>query len=180
MVFSLRKKNKREKGFTLIELLVVISIISLLSSIVLVSLGTARDKAKFAALRSTFSTMRTEFEIVYSEGSGYDLHGDYLNSACFSFIEDGSTGEGFTRSLNSVMELVGLDIADEELDDCAVSVSGRGYTIALSLRNLNPYEISDVFCMGSFGTFEVIGGSAPSDFTSPRPGVPDPSGECET
>jgi prepilin-type N-terminal cleavage/methylation domain-containing protein len=38
-----------KKGFTLIELLVVISIISLLSSVVLASLNSARDKARLAA-----------------------------------------------------------------------------------------------------------------------------------
>ena len=40
------------KGFTLIELLVVISIISLLSSIVLASLSSARTKAKLAAAQT--------------------------------------------------------------------------------------------------------------------------------
>lgn len=39
------------RGFTLIELLVAISIISLLSSIVLASINTAREKGRFAAAR---------------------------------------------------------------------------------------------------------------------------------
>ena len=39
----------KQKGFTLIELLVVISIIGLLSSVVLVSLNTARDRGRVAS-----------------------------------------------------------------------------------------------------------------------------------
>ncbi len=53
----------KNKGFTLIELLVVIAIIGILSSVVLASLSTARNKGKDAAVISQLAQMRSQAEL---------------------------------------------------------------------------------------------------------------------
>ncbi|MFH1509962.1 MAG: type II secretion system protein [Candidatus Nealsonbacteria bacterium] len=61
--------TKRNKGFTLIELLVVIAIIGLLASIVLVSLGPARAKARDARRQSDIRQISTAMELCYDDSS---------------------------------------------------------------------------------------------------------------
>jgi prepilin-type N-terminal cleavage/methylation domain-containing protein len=61
----------RQKGFTLIELLVVIAIIGILSSVVLASLNTARNKGTDAAIKTTASNMRLQAEIYFDTAGNY-------------------------------------------------------------------------------------------------------------
>ncbi len=69
------KITKRQKGFTLIELLVVIAIIGMLSSIVLGSLNSARQKARDAQRVSDLTQIRNALELYHSDNNSYPLSG---------------------------------------------------------------------------------------------------------
>jgi len=59
--------RKNKKGFTLIELLVVIAVIGLLSSIILVSIGPAKKKAKDTKRMTDFRQISSSMELCYGD-----------------------------------------------------------------------------------------------------------------
>ncbi len=60
-------KFKNKKGFTLIELLVVIAIIGILSSVVLSSLNSAREKARIGAAKSQLKNIQAGIILLESD-----------------------------------------------------------------------------------------------------------------
>lgn len=82
------KIKQKNKGFTLIELLVVVSIISLLASVVLASLNSARAKGRDAKRKQDLETMRT---VIYSY---YLDHGTYPPGLVNGAWNGVSTGAG--------------------------------------------------------------------------------------
>ena len=66
-----KKRLFSKKGFTLIELLVVIAIVGVLSSVVLVSLNTARDKSRYSHATSQLVEIEKALELYYSNNGQY-------------------------------------------------------------------------------------------------------------
>ncbi|MCK5044386.1 prepilin-type N-terminal cleavage/methylation domain-containing protein [Candidatus Parcubacteria bacterium] len=102
-------ENKNPAGFTLIELLVVISIIGLLGSIVLASLGGAKDQAALAKAKEFSHTVRVSLannlvgEWKFDDGSnptrdssGNENHGDLINDP--QWIDHGIFGKALEFS----------------------------------------------------------------------------------
>ena len=63
--------NHKKGGFTLIELLVVIAIIGILSSVVLASLNTAREKARDARRIADIGQITLALELYFDTNSTY-------------------------------------------------------------------------------------------------------------
>jgi prepilin-type N-terminal cleavage/methylation domain-containing protein len=103
------------RGFTLIELLVVIAIIGILSSVVLASLNTARNKGADSAIKANLSNARAQAELFYdSNSNSYDA-GTAATDVCTS------TGVSGVKGISSM--LAGAQSAGSASVTCNSSAS---------------------------------------------------------
>ena len=125
-----------KKGFTLIELLVVIAIIGILSSVVLASLNTARDKGSDAAVKANLNGMRSQAELFYD--SNQNSYADMMTG----------TGTAVPTGGDSNMRAA-LQAADDANGTGSVtwSVSATAWAVAAELKSNNALA----YCVDSKG-----------------------------
>ena len=127
--------NKNKKGFTLIELLVVIAIIGLLSTLAVVALSSAREKARDSKRLSDLKQIQTALELYYFDNNAYPVEATAIDlgvtaSACLN------SAAGFTTTAcgTPYMGLVPLDPKSAADHYHYVSADGSTYAITAVLE----------------------------------------------
>lgn len=89
--------DKKTSGFTLIELLVVVAIIGLLSTLAVIALGSAREKARDSERLSNLKQIQTALEFYYINNNSYPIQNEPAvlgagNYACLNMDGFGPSG----------------------------------------------------------------------------------------
>lgn len=135
---------KQSKGFTLIELLVVIAIIGILSSIVLASLNTARQRGSDAAIKGALSGLRAEVELEADGGAYDDIDGA------------GSGTDGVCDTVGDSSGTFATSITDNGGSNYECHDTASGWAAEAELAKGTTY-----FCVDSSGfAGEVSGGTS--------------------
>lgn len=129
---------KKNKGFTLIELLVVIAIISLISSVVLASLNSARGKGRDAKRLSDLKQMELALEFYY------DVNGIYPGVVGTIYYSLNANWTTLGSALNSFLPKLPIDPNNNDVTCFANGAhfysykllnAGQGYGLYASLEN---------------------------------------------
>ncbi len=120
-----------KKGFTLIELLVVIAIIGLLSTLSVVALGSAREKARDSKRLSDIKQVQTALELYYTDQGSYPTESVTLGGTGAVCLD--ATGFADTCT-DAYMGLVPADPGSNAYTYAPTDATGSSYTITADLE----------------------------------------------
>lgn len=119
----MRNKIFYQQGFTLVELLVVISIIGILSSFAVVSLNSARMKARDALRKGDMAQLRTALNLYYDDNDEYPYCGTWDGGA----VDFGAS----------------VDAADNSGSSCYFDFNGGTFDLSSELTSgSRPYMVN--------------------------------------
>lgn len=121
-----------KKGFTLIELLVVIAIIGLLSTLAVVALGSAREKARDSKRLSDLKQVQTALELYYADNTAYPTEATAVTLGSTSVACLNSTGFTTASCTDPYMGQVPADPGSNTYS--YTSADGTTYTITATLE----------------------------------------------
>lgn len=141
----------KRKGFTLIELLVVIAIIGLLSTLAVVALNSAREKARDAKRVADIKQLQTALELYYNDNQAYPVEAVAitLGSATADCLSANGT-DGFEAAADCAADDVYMGQVPSDPTSSQnytyISADGSTYTISFTLEgavgNLGPGAVS--------------------------------------
>lgn len=133
--------KKTHRGFTLIELLVVIAIIGILSSVVLASLNSARQKSRDARRVSDIKQMQLALELYFDANGGYPasttplaptyiaaIPTDPQTQAAYSYAALGSGSTCSSYHIGTYLEDAAHAALDSDVDAAAGTICTGGGT----------------------------------------------------
>ena len=174
MVYNINMKNLKKslkKGFTLIELLVVIAIIGLLSSIVLASLSSARQKAKNTAYLAEINQMSLAMQLYKNDNNSQSIVGRTNDSNIQSltglvtggYIPKLPENSNVTSNVIYGVEFYGILTCDDTVTDISDIDSSKYDAILLltgdSKFSIPGYSKSSRYCQ-EFGGCNIIDSEA--------------------
>ncbi len=167
IVFSMSFVASRHRKFTFINFFVVIVIIGLVSTLLLTSLISARDKARDAKLLAEMSSVSHAASIYYNAHSNYGVsHTSRVvsttcptsgeSSKATSMFRDSSSG--MYRVLQEIMKLPGVTVIA-----CYSTVST--WAVAVNIPSVGTGEY---WCVDSAGSSKRVAGTLASDTLTAR------------
>jgi prepilin-type N-terminal cleavage/methylation domain-containing protein len=160
------------RGFSLIEILVVITIVGILSSVVLASLNSARNKGKNSTVESNLNNARAQAELFYDvNGNSYrtgaingpgDLCAISANvggvRGIYSFVKAAADAQGVN------LRLINSSPNSGDANNAVCKANATNWVMAVPLKPYGSFT-SPMLCMDSTGAVKVTnlgpGGTQP-------------------
>ncbi len=120
----------KNKGFTLIELLVVIAIIGILSSVVLASLNSARNKGANTAIKNNLANIRAQAELLYDDNTPNSYSGLCAQPTIAQMLSSAAKAISSTATVDSTLANAGTT----SKVSCHVATDNESWAVSAGLK----------------------------------------------